>query len=129
MKLISDIQVELSCTDLSYIQRIAMLHYGSLDAEYEDMLRKFIHLSPWTAWPPLEWRTPPDRLDSSTIIERPNLTAGLRECITDTIQCVNSISQRTLDFKPLTESTFIYTAIVWWTTYVYPQRSYDAIAH
>lgn len=129
MKQISDIQVELSCTHMSYLQRIAVLHYGSLDAQYEDMIRKFIQMSPWTAWPPLEFRTPPNRLEPEVIVERPNLTSDIRECIADSIQGINSINQRTLEFKEITESIFIYTAIVWWTTYVYPQHPYDSHKH
>lgn len=124
MKTYPDIRLDLPATSASYLEQLALLHYGSLSEEYEDMIRKFIKVAPWSAWPPLDWRKPPITTPFGAVRITVPATTDLHECMDDTIDQINTINRHTLDFPRITKQVFVYTAIVWWITYVYPQASY-----
>ncbi len=112
IELSSHIQEHLSC--------LAVLHYTSLEQQYNDMIAKFLTIEPWSAWPPLAWRKPPLREISDTVIAHVQLENDLKERMYDTIDLINRINRHTVDHNTITPRTFIYTAIAWRTTYVHP---------
>lgn len=121
-----DIQVELPAATLAYLKQLAILHYGTIENLYADMFKKFIKVSPWTAWPPLTWRQPPTALDVNTVIISPMITEDLHEHITAVIDDINVINRHTVNHELITKPVFIYTAIVWWTKFVYPWPGYPS---
>lgn len=123
---IIDIQVELPAAIQSYLEQLAILHYGDIEELYDDMLKKFIKISPWNAWPPLTWKQPPTALEANTVLINPPISEDLYDHIVAVIDDINIINRHTVDYQPITKSVFVYTAIVWWTRFVYPLPGYPS---
>lgn len=105
--------VALSAEVFGYLQRLALLHYGSLAAQYDDLLRKFIQVAPWTARPALGWMPAPRPGRCNTVAAQLALSDDLRALLEDTAAG-----------QGVTPDDFAHTALVWWTTHVYPQRRF-----
>lgn len=115
----TELKITLSATLKNYLSRIALLYYGSLEREYDDMLRKFVRVAPWAAHPALQWEAPPEREEVNTVLAHIAPTTDLHELMQKTIKEINVGGH-----AKVTSAIFVHTAIVWWTTYIYPQRDY-----
>lgn len=116
------IQVELAAATQSYLSQLAILHYGSLEKEFDDLVDKFIKSAPWSDWPPLGWKTPPLRGEHDAVRAHISLPDDLIEVMMDTIDHINIINRHTLDPIKVTPRIFLHTAIYWWTKFVYPHH-------
>lgn len=117
---------------MTYCRQLADVHYQrKLNRMYVHMLQSFLAYEPWKANPPFEWKVA--RIHgSSGLRARKGADLGwvpmnmvlpleLSERIKQVIDVTNTYSETELDRK-LSLRTFLYTAVVWWCTAVYPYR-------
>lgn len=106
----------------TYLRQLGLVHYGSLQAVYEDMVTKFLALKPWAANPPLAWREAPTRYSAAgcSVANAP-LTVGLAAQVEEALEDINCQVWPGHERRGITRKTFLYTAVYWWVTYVYPQ--------
>lgn len=114
------LQISLKAEHQLYLSRLAILHYGGIDEQNEDMVRKFIRLAPWAAWPALTWRSPEDTNQLGVVTATINLTHETTDVMKFTIDEINVINRRTLQAVQITPRIFVATAIYWWIHHVYP---------
>jgi hypothetical protein len=105
----------------TYLRQLAIVHYGSLQHVYEDMVIKFIKVQPWAAKPPLDWREAPMRTSAGCTVANVTLSTGLAEMVDQTLEDINTVQYPGHERYGITRKTFLYTAIYWWVTYIYPQ--------
>lgn len=105
----------------TYMRQLALVHYGSLQHVYEDMVVKFIQVGPWAASPPYPWREAPMRNEPGCTVANVTLSADTAKLVADTIEDINNSSDATRGRYGITRKTFLYTAIMWWVTYIYPK--------
>ena len=105
----------------TYLRQLAIVHYGSLQFVYEDMVRKFLVVQPWAAKPPLAWREAPVRNDAGCAVANVTLTAELARQVDEILEDINAAAHPGHGRYGITRKTFLYTAIYWWVTYIYPQ--------
>lgn len=113
-------QLSISIALYSRLQQIAVMHYGSLPALYDDMVNRFIAKAPWAAPTPLNWyRSSLHRShhDIAILVPLPMLTSDLLHTVIARLNNTNELSS--CRDNHITPQVFLYTAIVWWTTYVY----------
>lgn len=122
MKPFTNMQTILPAHIQMYMRQLAIVHYGSLQATYEDMVAKFIMVRPWEASPALEWREAPVRTDAGCSIANISLSYGLAEKVNKTLEEINDKQYVGFEKYGITIKAFLYTAIYWWVTYIYPQR-------
>lgn len=117
------LQISLKAEHQLYLSQLAILHYGKIEEQNEDMIRKFIQLAPWAAWPALTWRHPEDPSQQGIITVTINLTHDTVDVMKYTIDQINLINRRTLQAVQITPRIFVATAIYWWIHHVYPTPS------
>lgn len=111
-------KVDVTVEVFARLKEIALKHYGSLAAEYSDMLHKFIKLAPWAAYPALDWKPAPCRKDQKAVAVDVALPSELQEMLNATMKAINE----TAEGEDVTHCDFVRTAIMWWTEFVYPPR-------
>lgn len=116
----TEIQVALKTKHQLYLSRLAVIHYGGIDEQNEDMIRKFIQLAPWADWPALTWRHPEDHNGLGAITATIRLDHDTADLTKSTIDQINLINRRTLHAIQITPRIFMATAIYWWIHHVYP---------
>lgn len=105
-----------------YMRQLGLIHYGSLQAVYEDMVTKFLKVRPWEANPPLAWREAPTRYGpAGCSVANVPLSVGLAERVCKTLEEINDKHYPGHARRGITRRTFLYTAVYWWVTFVYPQ--------
>lgn len=106
-----------------YLKQLGIVHYGSLQAVYEDMVTKFLNVKPWAANPPLDWREAPTRQGSAgCTVANVALSVGLTERMRKELEEINDKRWPGHEKYGITIKTFLYTAVYWWVTFVYPQN-------
>ena len=114
---------------MTYGRQLADVHYSrKLNRMYVHMLQGFLVYEPWKASPPLGWRVARIHRSSGVHARKGSdlgwvpmnmlLPTPLFEQIKNTIEVINvngTNLTRTLSLR-----TFLYTAVVWWVTSVYP---------
>lgn len=114
---------------MTYCRQLADVHYGRrLNRMYEFMLEGFLKVEPWKAYPPLEWKMA--RIHGSSGLRSRKgadigwvpmnmmLPVDLMVRIKHSIEIINI--NATEDKRDLSLRTFLFTAVYWWCTYVYP---------
>lgn len=122
MKLLENMQTVLPEHVHTYLRQLAIVHYGSLQSVYEDMVQKFLHAKPWDASPALAWREAPMRDGAGCTVANISLTIDLAQRLDETLKEINTLHHRQCGQYGLTKKTFLYTAVFWWTTYIYPNQ-------
>lgn len=107
---------------LTYLRQLAIVHYGSLQAVYEDMVIKFIKVTPWSSTPPLPWRDAPMRNSAGCTVANVTVSKETADKLDDALLEINKSSYPGHERYGITRKTFLYTAIFWWVTYIYPQQ-------
>lgn len=116
---------------ITYCRQLADVHHGRrLNRMYEVMLEGFLRVEPWKANPPLKWRMA--RIHGSSGL-RPRkgvnvgwvpmnmvLPVNLAERIRVAIEVINT--NNTSGERDISLRTFLFTAVYWWCTFVYPYR-------
>lgn len=115
-----ELQVSLKAMHQLYLSRLAVLHYGGINEQNEDMIRKFIQLAPWAAWPALTWRYPEHPHGNGVITATISLGHDTADLMKSTIDQINLINRHTLNAIQITPRIFVATAIYWWIHHVYP---------
>lgn len=114
---------------MTYCRQLADVHYSrKLNRMYVHMLQGFLAYEPWKATPPFAWRVarihrssglqPRKGSDLGWVPMNMMIPAELADQIKHRIEAVNTNSpdlERVLSLR-----TFLYTAICWWCTSVYP---------
>jgi hypothetical protein len=85
------------------------------------MIRKFLKMQPWAANPPLAWREAPTRHSAGCSVANVQLPVELAEEVTKALEEINDKQWEGHERRGITNKTFLYTAVYWWVTYVYPQ--------
>ena len=103
---------------------------------YVHMLEGFLTYEPWNANPPLAWRiakihgasgaAPRKGTDSGWVPMNMMIPQQLADRIKMAIESINVNSAQ--DGRKLSLRTFLYTAICWWCTSVYPYQGPGIIA-
>lgn len=114
---------------MTYCRQLADVHYGrKLNRMYVHMLEGFLAYEPWKATPPFPWRVA--RIHRTTgMHQRKGADLGwvpmnmmvptaLYDRIKHKIEIINA--NETELTRALSLRTFLYTAICWWCTSVYP---------
>lgn len=106
-----------------YLRQLGVTYYKSLVAEYDDMLTKFLRQRPWEAERPLPWREAPSRskMPGCSVANVPMSEAIAAE-LDKALEEINDRTWRGFENSKITYRVFLYTAVYWWVTYVYPQR-------
>lgn len=105
-----------------YLRQLGLVHYGSLHAVYEDMVSKFLAVRPWEANPPLAWREAPVRHGAAGCsVANVAISPGLAERLVKALEEINDKHWAGHERRGITRKTFLYTAVYWWVTFVYPQ--------
>ncbi|HJV75105.1 MAG TPA: hypothetical protein VJ654_12845 [Noviherbaspirillum sp.] len=116
---------------MTYCRQLADVHYSrKLNRMYVHMLQGFLAFEPWNAKPPFPWRVAKIHGSSGARTRKGTdpgwvpmnmvLPVTLHDQITHTIERINL--QRTDEERVLSLRTFLYTAVCWWCTSVYPYR-------
>jgi hypothetical protein len=116
---------------MTYARQIADVHYSRrLNRMYVHMLQGFLAYEPWKANPPLPWRVARIHRSASTYVRKGSdlgwvpmnmvLPTPLVEQIKNSVEIVNINSPELT--RMLSVRTFLYTAVVWWVTSVYPYK-------
>lgn len=116
---------------MTYCRQLADVHYQrKLNRMYVHMLQTFLAYKPWEATPPFPWRVA--RIHGSSGLRSRKgadpgwvpmnmvLPVALADEIRHAIEFMNLNSvdlERTLSMR-----TFLYTAVSWWCTGVYPYK-------
>lgn len=105
----------------TYLKQLGLVHYGSLQAVYEDMVSKFLTVRPWAAAHPLAWRAAPTRFGvAGCAVANVALSIPLAAKVDETLEEINR-QEYPGHSRGITRKTFLYTAVYWWITFVYPQ--------
>lgn len=107
-----------------HLRQLGVVHYGSLQAVYEDMVNKFLRIKPWEAESPLAWRGAPSRQGMASAgcsVANVALSEELAERVEQALKEINLGTWKGHESRGITRKTFLYTAVYWWVTYVYPQ--------
>ena len=105
-----------------YLRQLGLVHYGSLGAVYEDMVSKFLVIKPWAAARPLAWREAPTRYGAAgCAVANVKLSNALAAKVVDELEEINKNVWPGHESRGITRKTFLYTAVYWWVTFVYPQ--------
>lgn len=108
-----------------YLRQLGVVHYKYLHAVHEDMVNKFLRAKPWEAEFPLPWRGAPSRYGVSSAgcsVANVALTKELAERVEEVLKELNLMTWKGHESRGITRKTFLYTAVYWWVTYVYPQK-------
>ena len=130
MTKISPAQTSVPDWLMTYCSQLADVHYSrKLRQMYVHMLEGFLAYAPWKANPPLAWRvakthgTTQHLRNSSDIGWVPMnmmLPQELAGRIKNAIEVINANASE--KGRKLSLRTFLYTAIYWWCTSVYPYQ-------
>ena len=112
---------------MTYCRQLADVHYQrKLNVMYVHMLESFLAYEPWKATPPHQWRVAKihptgkgNDSGSGWIPMNMVLPTSLIDQAKAAIEAVNSNPSPELK-RSLSLRTFLYTAVCWWTSYVYP---------
>ncbi|WP_304350892.1 hypothetical protein [Comamonas testosteroni] len=116
---------------MTYCRQLADVHYQrKLNVMYVHMLESFLAYEPWKATPPYKWRVAKIHPTGKTGINKRDAGSGwfpmnmvlptkLVDQVRAAIEVVNANPTSELT-RSLSLRTFLYTAVCWWTTYVYP---------
>ena len=115
---------------MTYCSQLADVHYSrKLSQMYVHMLEGFLTYAPWKANPPLAWRfarnhgaTQHSRngSDMGWVPMNMMLPQELADRIKEAVKAINAESSE--EGRKLSLRTFLYTAIYWWCTSVYPYQ-------
>jgi hypothetical protein len=116
---------------MTYCRQLADVHYSrKLSRMYIHMLEGFLAYKPWKASPPLTWRVAKIHgmsgmntrkgTDSGWVPMNMMLPQELADRIKEAIESINLDSAH--EGRKLSLRTFLYTAISWWCTSVYPYQ-------
>lgn len=119
---------------MSYCRQLADVHYQrKLNRMYVHMIQAFLAYEPWKAQPPLAWRmakvhkpilglhfTRSSSADLGWVPMNMLIPIVLHNQIKNVIEVVNM--NDTEISRKLSLRTFLYTAIYWWVTSVYPYK-------
>lgn len=108
---------------MTYCHQLADVHYErKLNKMYVHMLESFLAYEPWKANPPLEWRLAKSHRTRSTgwVPMNMMLPTALVEQMKHVVEGINESGLTTLPRAVLSLRAFMYTAIYWWCTAVYP---------
>ncbi len=114
---------------MTYCRQLADVHYSrKLSRMYVHMLEGFLAYEPWKANPPLAWhvanihgasvRSSRKGADPGWVPMNMMLPKELADRIKAAIESINMNSGQ--EGRKLSLRTFLYTAIFWWCTSVYP---------
>lgn len=126
------VPVQTSVPDwlMTYCSQLANVHYSrKLSRMYLHMLEGFLAYAPWKANPPLAWRVA--RTHGTSRHSRKGSDIGwvpmnmmlpqeLADRVKGAIEAINVNSSD--EGRQLSLRTFLYTAICWWCTSVYPYQ-------
>ncbi|MGS0741119.1 hypothetical protein ACVBEF_04665 [Glaciimonas sp. GG7] len=104
-----------------YLRQLAIVHYGSLHLLYDDMVKKFINVGPWAAKPPLPWREAPMRNGPGCTVSNVTLSSDIAMMVDQILEDINNVEYPGYKRYGITRKTFLYTAVMWWVTYIYPR--------
>ena len=116
---------------MTYCRQLADVHYQrKLNIMYVHMLESFLACGPWKATPPYGWRVAkihPTGKPGFSLRESASgwypmnmvLPTTLVDKIRAEIELIND-SPNPGPRRNLSLRTFLYTAVCWWTTFVYP---------
>lgn len=116
---------------MTYLHQLADVHYGrKLNKMHVHMLESFLVYQPWKAHPPLDWRiakshrtraagwVPMNMILPTELVDRmKHIIEGINEG--ESARILGGESS-TLPRAVLSLRTFMYTAIYWWCTAVFP---------
>lgn len=105
----------------TYLRQLAIVHYTSLHLMYDDMAKKFIQVGPWAATPPLPWREAPMRDGPGCSVANVTLSKSVALQVDEILVDINNPRPQGFERYGVTRKTFLYTAIMWWITYIYPK--------
>lgn len=114
---------------MTYCRQLADVHYKrKLNMMYVHMLQSFLAYKPYEAQPPFAWRTakihgssglrPRKGADLGWVPMNMVLPVDLAQQITHVIEITNMNAPEGV--RQLSLRTFLYTAVCWWCTQVYP---------
>lgn len=113
---------------MTYCRQLADVHYQrKLNNMYNHMLESFLAYEPWKANPPYKWRAAKNHIpnrrvggnsDSGWFPMNMILPSKLVERIWAVMEEINKNPPQELK-RALSLRTFLYTAVCWWTTYVF----------
>ena len=106
------LKIVLTNSQIERLSQIAVERYGSLQSLYEDMITKFLKMAPWRSRPALEWQETKSCGEPGCKMIAINVPSALLELAED-----ESV------FESVTPEELVYTAVVWWTSFVYPPKS------
>lgn len=122
---------------MTYSRQLAEVHYArKLNNMYIYMLQGFLMYEPWKANPPLKWRVAKIHRPSPTTA-RKSVDLGwvpmnmlipteLYDKIKHVIEVANTDGTQLT--RQLSLRTFLYTAVCWWCTSVYPYKGSGLIS-
>lgn len=118
------LQLRLPVEAARYCKAMAQLHYGSLQAWSDDLLRRFCEQKPW-ATGLVEWKRPRSRAapGSTGVNWRPVnfiISPATAELVQTTLDALRT--ERDESAHTFSEALFGYTAVVWYLTYINPPR-------
>ena len=116
---------------MTYCRQISDVHFGrKLNRMYIYMLQGFLTYEPWKANPPFKWRVAKVHGSSSHSMRKGAylgwvpmnmmIPTEVYDQIKHVIEVVNT--NGTDLTRQLSLRTFLYTAICWWCTSVYPYK-------
>lgn len=117
---------------MTYGRQLADVHYQrKLNRMYVHMLQGFLSFQPWNAKPPFPWRVPRihaaavgtnvrNGTDPGWVPMNMVLPLALHDQIKNTIDQINV--HRDPKDKLLSMRMFLFTAVCWWCTSVYPYK-------
>lgn len=116
---------------MTYCRLVSDIHYQrKLNVMYVHMLRSFLAYAPWKSSPPYEWRSAKIHPTGKTGFNKRQSESGwlpmnmvlpikLVDQIRETIDCINDNPPPGMK-RSLSIRTFLYTAVCWWTDFIYP---------
>ena len=127
------VPVQTSVPDwlMTYCRQLTDVHYSrKLSRMYVHMLEGFLAYEPWKANPPLAWHVAKTHggagmsarsgADQGWVPMNMMLPRELADRIKVAIESINMSSPQ--DGRKISLRTFLYTAIFWWCTSVYPYK-------